>query len=46
MAGTRGMTNIFLVLIGHSVEKHAMFHLNIYHSSSLSVVLVTSLGSL
>lgn len=46
MAGMRRMTNIFLVLIGHSVEKHAMFHLNIYHSSSLSVLLVTSLGSL
>lgn len=46
MAGWRRMTEVSLVLVCHSEEKHAMFHLTIYHSSSLWIQLVTSLGSL
>ena len=46
MAGCWRMTKVPPVLVCHSVEKRAMFHLTIYHSSSLWIQLVTYLGLL
>ncbi len=46
MAGHIRMTKVPLVLVCHWVERRAMFHLTISHSSSVWIRLVTSPGSL